>query len=213
MNNDQLCLSICKRLKNTCRMYIDDTKSIYRRYKEYLQPMQKVLQTIQKSICRRYKKYLQTIQKVFADDTGNLPEETTIRDREFAYTTACLVEGQFFGLWNVLLLSFCIFLQPWQKCLYFSLPPPSSVPGGQAVIIVCSVIVREKNQPHTSASAFTFLPRSRFYFIFMLVQFSSIHLEQRVFQPISRIAEKKIYCLVNHPLQQDNTFIRSSVSQ
>ena len=167
------------------------------------------MQTIQKSISKRYNKYLQTIQKVFADDTGNLPEETTIRDREFAYTTACLVEGQFSGLWNVLLLSFCIFLQPWQKCLYFSLPPPSSVPGGQAVIIVCSVIVREKNQPHTSASAFTFLPRSRFYFIFMLVQFSSIHLEQRVFQPISRIAEKKIYCLVNHPLQQDNTFIRS----
>ena len=43
----------------------------------------------------------------------------------------------------------------------------------------------------------------------MLLQFPSIHLEQRVFQPIFRIAEKKIYCLVNHPLQQDNTFIRS----
>lgn len=65
MNNDQLCLSICKRLKNTCRMYIHDTKSIYRRYKEYLQTMQKVLPTIQK-------KYLQTIQKVFANDTKSI---------------------------------------------------------------------------------------------------------------------------------------------
>ena len=65
MNNDQLCLSICKRLKNTCRMYIHDTKSIYRRYKEYLQTMQKVLPTIQK-------KYLQTIKKVFANDTKSI---------------------------------------------------------------------------------------------------------------------------------------------
>ena len=62
---------------------------------------------------------------------------------------------------------------------------------------------------HKRGSAFNFLPRRRFYFIFMLLQFSSIHLGQRVFQSISRIAEKKIYCLVNHPLQQDNTFIRS----
>ena len=120
MNNDQLCLSICKRLKNTCRMYIHDTKSIYRRYKEYLQTMQKVLPTIQK-------KYLQTIQKVFADDTGNLPEETTIRDREFAYTTACLVEGQFFGLWNVPLFVFlvCFFCNTGKNVyiLVYRLPP------------------------------------------------------------------------------------------
>ena len=30
----------------------------------------------------------------FADDAENNLEETTVRDREFAYTTACLVEGE-----------------------------------------------------------------------------------------------------------------------
>ena len=115
-------------LQKTCRCrppkkaVTDDTKSICRPCKKY---------------CRQYKKYWQAIQKVFADDTGSLPEETTIRDREFAYTTACLVEGQFFVCGTSLclfsrvffgtslcLFSTCIFFKPWQKCIYLSDPSP-----------------------------------------------------------------------------------------
>ena len=160
MNNDQHrwldmidnYVSICKRNKKLveCRR---PKKSIYRRYKEYLQTLQKLVecrppkkhfQRIRsvfadhaKSIADNTKKYWQAIQKGFADDTGNLPEETTIRDREFAYTTACLVEGQFFVCGTSLclfsrvffgtslcLFSTCIFFKPWQKCIYLSDPSP-----------------------------------------------------------------------------------------
>ena len=136
---------------------IDNYVSICKRNKKLVE-----CRRPKKSIYRRYKEYLQMIQKIFADDTGHLPEETTIRDREFAYTTACLVEGQFFVCGTSLclfsrvffgtslcLFSTCIFLQPWQKCIYLSLPPPVSVPGGYCF----QWIVREKNQPHTSANA------------------------------------------------------------
>ena len=134
MNNDQLCLSICKRLKNTCRMYIHDTKSIYRRYKEYLQTMQKVLPTIQKkylqtiqkvfandtkSICKRYKKYLQTIrgtyQKRRQSEIGSLrtqPPASWKVSFLVCGTSFCLFSRVFCGT-SLCLFSSFVFLQPW----------------------------------------------------------------------------------------------------
>ena len=125
-------LSICKRFKNVL--------AECRRHK-------KVFTGDTKSICKPYKTYLQTIrgtyQKRRQSEIGSLRTQPPA-----SWKVSFLVCGT-----SLCLFSLCIFLQPWQKCLYFSLPPPSSVPGGQAVIIVCNVIVRENNQPHTSAHA------------------------------------------------------------
>ena len=83
---------------------IDNYVSICKRNKKLVE-----CRRPKKSIYRRYKEYLQMIQKIFADDTGHLPEETTIRDREFAYTTACLVEGQFFWFVEHPLVCFLVY--------------------------------------------------------------------------------------------------------
>ena len=144
-------VSICKLCKNYLQN-VDDTK-------KYLQTIQrvfadnaksiahntkKVFADDTKSICKRYKKYLQTIrgayQKRRQSEIGSLRTQPPA-----SWKVSFLVCGTSFRLFSQ-----CIFLQHRQKCIYFSL---SIVPGSQAVIIVCSVIVREKNQPHTSANA------------------------------------------------------------
>ena len=137
--------------------------------------MQKVLQTIQKSIGRRYKKYLQMIQGAYQkrrqSEIGSLRTQPLASwkvsflfvERPFVCFLVYFLERPFVCFPRV------FFLQPWQKWIYFSLPPPSSVPGGQAFIIVCSVIVWEKNKH----SAFFVETSFLFHFYVVTVSFHS----------------------------------------
>merc|ERR1719150_943667 len=73
---------------------------------------------------------LEEMARTGPDDTGSLPEETTIRDREFAYTTACLVEDP--------CLAGSYYSCPARRCL--ACPPSSHQPQwGQTSCWPCPV--------------------------------------------------------------------------